>query len=100
MPHFTRTRKARQDLLEIWRYIAADDPSAADKTLDAIDACCQLLSTSPRMGPVRNDIRLGLRYHVCGKHLIFYRILQEHIEIVRIVHARRDVGLWIDDESL
>jgi hypothetical protein len=33
-----RTRRARQDLIDIWRHIGGDDPAAADRLLDRIDA--------------------------------------------------------------
>jgi toxin ParE1/3/4 len=47
------------------------------------------------MGPARDDIRPGQRYLVSGSYLLLYRILGDDIEIVRIVHGRRDLyGLF------
>jgi toxin ParE1/3/4 len=37
------TRRARQDLLDIWLYIAPQNPVAADRVFDRIEASCQLL---------------------------------------------------------
>lgn len=90
-----RTRRARQDLVGIWRHIAADNPAAADGLLDRIDERCARLVESPRLGPPRDDIRPGLRYVVVGEYLILYRIIDEGILIVRVVHGRRDLfGLF------
>jgi toxin ParE1/3/4 len=92
MARFIRTRRARQDLVDIWRYVAADDPAAADRLLDALDDKCGLLAQHPHLGPARDDIRQGLRYLVHGDYLILYRIVGPDVEIVRVVHARRDVS--------
>ena len=95
MPRFVRTRRARLDLIEIWQHIAADDPEAADRLLDEIDAECALLAEHPQIGPSREDIRPGLRYFVVREYVIFYRAMENGVEIVRTVHGRRDLlGLF------
>jgi toxin ParE1/3/4 len=86
-----RTRRARQDLVDIWRYIAQDNPAAADGLLDRIDAACQALLNFPELGSLRDDIRPGLRYRVVGSYLILYRIVANDIEIVRVLHGNRDL---------
>ncbi len=86
-----RTRRARQDLIEIWEHIAADNPSAADALLDRIDDACSRLIDHPRIGPARDDIRPGLRYLVVGDYVALYRVIDEGVEIVRVVHGRRDL---------
>jgi toxin ParE1/3/4 len=91
MARLFRTRRARQDLIEIWQYVAKDDRAAADNVLDRIDDVCRLLTENPRLGPERNDIRPGLRYAVAGTHLILYRIVDDGVEIVRIAHGRRNL---------
>lgn len=85
----TRTDQAEQDLLEIWAYVAADNPRAADRLLDRIDAAARVLADFPRLGPARDDIAPGFRYHVVGNYLIFYREAEGGIEIVRVVHGAR-----------
>jgi plasmid stabilization system protein ParE len=42
----TRTARAEQDLIEIWTYIAADNPRAADRLLDRIDEARKVLSSA------------------------------------------------------
>lgn len=92
-----RLKQARQDLIAIWQYIAMDDPQAADAILDAIDAKCQKLSTHPRLGPARDDIRSGMRYLVIGSYLALYKIDRYAVRIVRVLHARRDLqGLFVE----
>lgn len=86
-----RTRRARQDILEIWDFIAEDDPDAADAMLDAIGARCRELAKHPQMGPARDDIRPGLRYSVLGSYLILYEALDDGIKVVRLIQGRRDI---------
>ncbi|PKQ08243.1 MAG: plasmid stabilization protein [Alphaproteobacteria bacterium HGW-Alphaproteobacteria-11] len=91
MARVHRTRKARADLVGIWRFVATDNPDAADALLDRLDEACRKLAEHPRSGPARHDIRPGLRYLVVDAHLILYRIVGDGIEIVRVVHGRRDL---------
>jgi len=89
------TRQAREDLIDIWLHIAADDPGAADRVLDRLELAAMNLTENPRMGPARDDIRQGLRYLVSDTYLILYRIVKDGVEIVRVVHGRRDLfGLF------
>ncbi|MDD3311525.1 type II toxin-antitoxin system RelE/ParE family toxin [Pseudodesulfovibrio sp.] len=87
-----RLEKARQDLINIWRHIALDDPQSADDVLDAIDAKCQQLSRHPQLGPAREDIRPGLRYLVIGSYLALYKVDEDAVRIVRVLHGHRDLG--------
>ena len=89
------TRQAREDLIDIWLHIAADDPGAADRVLDRLEMAAMNLIENPRMGPARDDIRRGLRYLVSDTYLILYHLVKDGVEIVRVVHGRRDLfGLF------
>lgn len=44
MPRLTRSPRARQDLIDIWLWIAADSPTAADRFLAVIDEKLHLLA--------------------------------------------------------
>ncbi len=70
MSRVRRTRRARQDLIEIWQTIASDDTAAADRLLDRIDETCRRLVKHPELGAAREDIRPGLRYLVVGVYLV------------------------------
>ena len=85
------TRRAADDLINIWTYVARDDPAAADHLLDRLDETCALLAGNPNMGPARDDIRPGLRYFVVASCVVLYRIVSEGVEVVRVVHGARDL---------
>ena len=86
-----RTRRAREDLVEIWRYVARDNPLAADDLLGRIDESCRLLADNPELGPARPDIRPGLRYFVVERYVVLYRAIEGGVEVVRVVHGARDL---------
>lgn len=70
MPTCLRTRLAEEDLIELWLHVATENPHAADRLLDRIEALCELLSHYPAMGAGRPDLAPGLRYAIAGSHLI------------------------------
>jgi toxin ParE1/3/4 len=61
LPTIVRSHQAEADLLEIWRYIAQDNPGAADRVLDRIERTVELLARHPLKGPARPDLRKDLR---------------------------------------
>jgi plasmid stabilization system protein ParE len=56
MKGYELSPEARDDLQEIWVYIASDNPSAADKLEEDIYAACELLSKNPHVGHKRPDL--------------------------------------------
>jgi toxin ParE1/3/4 len=84
-----RTAQAEQDLIEIWLYIAQDNPDAADRMLDELESKFQLLSEQPYLGPARPDIAQEMRFFPVGSYLILYREVTGGVEIVRVVHGAR-----------
>lgn len=88
-PRLRRTAQADEDLIDIWTYIARDNPPAADRLLDTLDEKCQALAHNPQIGMARNDIATGVRYFPVGNYIILYRDLGNGIEVVRYVHGRR-----------
>lgn len=85
------TPRAAEDLEEIWFFIAADNPDAADRTLDALEEKARLLAEKPQLGPARPDIAKDLRFHPVGSYLLLYRIIKNGVEIVRVAHGARDL---------
>jgi len=95
MGSVSRTTKAEEDLVEIWLYIADDNPDAADKVLDEIDNACQLLARSPQCGRLRKELAPKLRSFPTGNYVIFYRPQDDGIEVIRVLHGARDLpGLF------
>lgn len=90
-PRFTLTPAAKEDLLAIWQYIAADNPAAADRVIDDLLDSSESIAAFPSLGPDRPDLASNVRYFPRGSYLIFYRPDSHGVEILRYVHAERDL---------
>ena len=88
------SRRAEDDLRQIWRHVAAENPAAADRMLLRIDEKLQLLRDFPAIGTLRDDIRPGFRMLVEGNYLLLYEHVEVEgvVEIVAVVDGRRDLG--------
>lgn len=100
MPIITKRPKAKSDLTEIWDYIADDSEAQADKFLDRVDSTIRTVASTPYMGRSRKELSEGLRSFPVGQYLIFYRLIANGIEIVRVLHGSRkvDTGFFLDEE--
>lgn len=87
------SRRAEDELRQIWRYIASDRPAAADRLLLKIDGKLQILRDFPGIGALRDDIRLGLRMLVVGNYLLLYEHdkVSDTVELVTVVDGRQDL---------
>jgi toxin ParE1/3/4 len=87
----TRTSRAEEDLIEIWLYVSQENPAAADRLLDRIDARLQQLSSMPLSGSQRGDLLPGVRHLVIGNFLAFYRVDETGVVIARVMHGMRNI---------
>lgn len=95
------TTLARQDLLDIWVHIASQNPQAADRIFDQIQARCKRLAEHPQLGPARPDISGEARMLVIRRWLALYRMVEDGVQVVRIVDGVRDLTQldWQKDEG-
>lgn len=63
----------------------------AEKYLLEIEEIFQNLIINPQIGKKRDEIKQGLYSFPKDNHIIFYRILDNHIRIVRVLHGSRDI---------
>lgn len=87
------SKQAREDLVDVWQYIALDSFENADKFVDMIYDKCTKLASTPEMGRKRDDLIPGLRSFPVKRYLIFYRINNSYVEISRVLSAYRDLSV-------
>lgn len=93
-----RSAAARRDLIDIWKYVAtASSAVMADNLLAEIDRATLRLAKHPFSGRPRNDIAVGLRSILVSPYLVIYSVTDTAIEIVRVLHERRDVSSAIPE---
>jgi len=91
VPRILRSRRADEDLIAIWLSVAANNPIAADRVLDAIERRWRQLARYPYSCVAREDIAEGIRHLVTGQYLTLYRIGADGVEIIRILHGKQKI---------
>lgn len=88
---------AINDLEDIYDYTERiHGPAQAFVYTSVFDTSFDRLSRHPLSGRTRNEIRQGLRSIVKEHHVIYYRVLADHIRIVRILHSSKDIPRFFD----
>ena len=82
---------ADADFEYIHDYIAEDNPGKAGEFIALLKEKCFALGETPRMGRSRPEIRPDLRGFSVPPYISLYRIVDETIEIVNIIHGSRDL---------
>lgn len=77
------THAARQDLLDIWLYIAANNSEAVgDRIYDQIADSCRRLAGYPELGPSRPEISEDARSLLVERWLVLYRLSGTNLHVV------------------
>ena len=83
--------RAAADVEEIWDYTEHRwDADQAERYSRVLQQGIEQIAQDPRRGRRCDQVRPGYRKYSVGSHVIFYRILDEKVEIVRILHQRMD----------
>lgn len=93
MAKYKFTKKALDDLIEIWDYTVQEwSENQAEKYYNLIIACCMDLAVNPELGKSYEILSLNVLGYKCGEHIIFYRDISENeIEIERVLHGMMDL---------
>lgn len=93
MPAYRKTRRADEDLTEIYRYTRRTWGRAqAEHYIRRLEQRFRALADSPLSGIAREDLQPeGLRSLVHGSHVVFYQQQPYGVLIVRVLHGRQDV---------
>jgi toxin ParE1/3/4 len=98
------TPRADRDLDEQFMYLAQRSQEVAGRYFQACQSTFALLAQSPLLGAlseVSNPRLAEMRvWRIRGfeKYLIFYRPVDEGIEIIRVLHGARDIEAVFDEE--
>ncbi|HEY4876015.1 MAG TPA: type II toxin-antitoxin system RelE/ParE family toxin [Puia sp.] len=95
---FAISKKAVSDLEEIWLYTVEKwSVEQADHyhvlIFDEIYYICKHSNSGKSM----EHVRKGYRASKVKSHLIFYRVLNDIIEVIRILHERMDIENRLSD---
>jgi toxin ParE1/3/4 len=90
---------ASQDLNEIADYFAENNLEAGERFFRAFNRKCQQLVAFPNSGKSYAAISPELRGLSLAGYIIFYRILDDGIEILRVVSGRRDFSSVFEEST-
>lgn len=91
MNRYRISRQAEQDLEDIWAYLTQQNQLVADKQIAQILNRFPMLSQFPDMGRKRDDLMYELRSFPVKPYVVFYKKINDGIEIFRVLHQSRDV---------
>ena len=84
-------RQARDDLRDIADFIAADAPRRALSFVRELRESARAIGGAPHAYPIDPRYEtLAVRRRVHGAYLILYRISEDRVDILRIVHGARE----------
>ncbi len=92
------SKEAKQDLIGIKRYIKYNlqEPNTAQKLISKIKMEIDKLKNDPTIYAIIEDElirKLEIRKLIVNNYIVFYRIKNENVQIVRIMYRRRN---WIN----
>lgn len=102
MREYQLSKPAKDDLLGIFLYtLETWGEEQVPVYLNLVETAFQQITENPMTSGSKNreDIATGCRIFRSGKHIIFYRMNGEHIEIARILHESMDFTQHVSDQD-
>ena len=90
---------ATEDLKGIANYFATNNVEAGEQFFNKFDRRCEQLINFPNMGRSYVEIRPNLRGLPLDGYIIFYRVFDSGIEILRVLNARRDLPSIFEEQE-
>ncbi len=97
MGKFYLTKKAVEDLSDIWSYtLQTWSANQAEIYYLLLMGSCQELTNKPNQGKSYEIVEKNVLGFKTGQHIIFYSIVSEkEIEVVRILHGMMDMKIHL-----
>jgi toxin ParE1/3/4 len=91
MAEYRLSPAAERGLEGIWKYTRREWSLArAERYTDLLTAAFQVLAEAPKSAPTCDHIRSDYRRRNVERHMIYFRITDYGIAIIRILHERLD----------
>jgi toxin ParE1/3/4 len=72
MLRLVKAPRAEADLIDIWLYVAEDQPINADRLLDRLNDVALLIADTPEMGVDRSVLSTDLKSFPVDNYIVFY----------------------------
>ena len=85
------TPKAQRDIEDIWSYsVERFGFDKAESYVRDIQRACETIAKDSRRGVACDHIRAGYRKFSVGSHVVFFRVVETSVIVVRILHQSMD----------
>ena len=91
MRAYVLSPRAQKDIDEIWEYTVGHwNVRQAEIYLRQIQRAIETVAAEPKIGRSCDDIRPGYWKYPAGSHVVFLRMTDKGINVVRVLHSRMD----------
>jgi toxin ParE1/3/4 len=91
MSRYVLSPRAQADIDEIWDYTAETwNADQAERYIRQLHQAIETVARDPRRGLACDHIRPGYRKYSVGSHVLFFRLTDSGIDVVRVLHQRMD----------
>lgn len=98
MSDYILSPAAQADIDRIWDYTADNwSIEQADRYTEQLKRACASISIDGREGRKISEVRSGYRKLSAGSHFIIFRLVENTVDVVRILHQRMDIASHIED---
>lgn len=83
--------RAQTDIEEVWEYtLSRWGVDQAEVYIRQLQTAIEAVAVDPGRGRPCDDVRAGYYRLAVGSHVLFYRLTNSEVDIVRILHRRMD----------
>lgn len=96
MAEYRLSPAAERDLESIWKYIRREwGLEQAERYIDLLTTAFDVLAESPKSAPACDHIRVGYRRRTVQRHMVYFRVADYGIAIIRVLHDRMNAPLHL-----
>ncbi|MEC4891483.1 MAG: type II toxin-antitoxin system RelE/ParE family toxin [Oscillatoria sp. PMC 1051.18] len=100
MSRYLISPAASRDLNAIADYFLSQNVEAGERLFQEFSKKCQYLAQFPSIGKSYSYLQASLRGLPLNGYIIFYRVVEDRVEIIRLVSGRQDLeALFTNDEE-
>jgi toxin ParE1/3/4 len=90
---YVLSNRAKSDLQEIWDYTEVRwGFDQAELYIRELWRHIEIVAADPKSGRSCPEVRAGYYKYRAGSHFLFYRITNDGVDVIRILHERMDFG--------
>lgn len=90
--------QAEHDLEAIWSFTATTwSVAQAEIYIGDLSNTFDLIAHNPLIARERSEFTPPIRMHRHQSHLIIYRVIDDHLQIIRVVHMKQNWSALFED---